>query len=75
MGQEITGRINFSVLSVQSSYLNNYQKSLNCPDADATEHLIWLIQNILTDNFISFVSQTSLKTNNMCWQNFQTVGD
>ena len=36
------------MLSVHSSYLNMYQKFLKCPDADVTENLVWVIQNILS---------------------------
>ena len=51
MGEEINGQINFSALSVHSSYFNMYQKFLDCPDADVTQNLIWLIERIITDIF------------------------
>ena len=61
MGEEITARMNVSALSQHSSYLNMYKKFQECPEADVTVNLVWLIQNILTDIFTESFQETCIR--------------
>ena len=57
--EEIT--MNVSTLSGHSRYLPMYQKFQECPEADVTVNLVWLIQNILTDIFTESFQETCIR--------------